>query len=179
MSLYEDLLGESYSELSENLQRLHREAFETWGFLEVTARPWAILFGLPSQGRKLLQMKVAGSGHLEVWDRAFHPLDAFARRWSKRTQQWKCGDLMCEQAGPAVFTFRVIQSRGFIVFEPVGMRLFGLNIPHWLSLKIWAVEMDSEAFFSPLVSFHHPWFGWLCTYAGRIDYPWKSPSGSS
>jgi len=176
MGVYREVLGEDYSKLSGNLQRLHDQPFSTSGHIEVTGKWMARLFGLPASGDYGLVMDVSSEGDVEIWRRHFLGDE---RWWSKTTRQWRDGDFLKERIGPMVVTFRLNSFHGFLSFEPISSRLFGVPLPRFCALEIWALELDSEEYFAPLVSFHHPWFGHLCTYAGRIRYPWKSPSGSS
>lgn len=178
MSLYEEVLGAEFANLAESLQRLHREPFETTGIMEVSGRSLARWLGLPRPGLMILRMKVSFGDSGEVWERRFMPVSGIFAAWGKSTRQWQDGEFLVEKIGPTLFKFRLRVEKGFLVFEQVECRLFGIQVPSFLSLRIAAVEMDSGEFFTPLVSFYHPWFGHLCTYAGSIEYPWKSRSGS-
>lgn len=176
--VYRAVMGDEYECLSESLQRLHDEPFVAEGFLEVTGKPYCRFLGLPAPGLYRVHVEVTGNAEEEVWMRTFTRF-ANGRRstWKKRTCQIARDGYIEERVGHMRFKFRLSSRGGILVFDQMGCWLGPVPVP--FAMKIWAVELDSGDRFSPLVSFWLPIVGHVCTYAGSIEFRWKSPSGSS
>lgn len=176
--VYRAVMGVEYECLSESLQRLHDEPFVAEGFLEVTGKPYSRMLGLPAPGLYRVHVEVTGNAEEEVWTRRFTRFANGGRStWKKQTRQIARDGYLEERVGPMRFMFRLTCRDGFLAFEQIGCRIGRIPVP--FGMQIWAIELDSDDRFSPLVSFWLPILGHVCTYAGSIEFRWKSPSGSS
>jgi hypothetical protein len=172
--LYPSLLGSSWSDLAEPVQRLHAGGASARGHFRVrrgenlAARLIATLLRMPPAAEEVaISLKVERGEGGERWIRSFgaRPLTS---------AQWQRGGLLVEAMGLVQCLFRLCAEKGALVFQQVGAALglhrFALPLPRWLAPRI---EGRAEARLDAVhvdVRIYAPLVGLIVAYEGSVTF---------
>jgi len=178
ISLYEMLLGESWSKVATAVQRAHpRELpIERIGHFDIThgrgflARFLARWSKFPQAGKAVpTRLRVERVGSYEIWHRKFgtFPLES--------TQLVPCAGVLVERFGNIEFRFKVQVRDGGIHFHQTRASIFvgrcKLPLPAWLGPRVEAQEMPGEMEYQTRVrvTVRLPIVGLLVDYKGLME----------
>lgn len=170
-SLFALLLGDSFNQLPEATQRLHRgwPAVIARGHATVqpaTSIPGRVLakiFGLPSRaGEVPLEVVIESREGREYWTRRFgqHKMRSVMRAE---------GRLLEERFGPVSITMQLVGTQQGLEMRPVGGRFAGLPLPRFLLPSVVAKETNEASRHVFEVDIGLPVIGRLVAYRGYLD----------
>jgi len=176
-SLYEILLGDSWSGVAPAIQNAHPRDMpvERDGSFDIThgrsclARLLARWSKLPQGGKAVpTRLRVERVGDCEIWHRTFgsFPLES--------TQHVPCAGVLVERFGNIEFRFKIQVRDGGIHFHQTRVSLLvgrcKLPLPAWLGPRVEAQEMpgDSEYQTRVRVTVRLPIVGLLIDYQGQM-----------
>ncbi len=170
MSLYQQVLGERYTDLPLTLRRFHAQfgGGIAVGTLNITRGKGVVrnllaaIMRLPSPGEQVpIHLTVEVFGAKERWTRRFGSLTLV-------TEQWARHGLLLERAGPLRFGFRVTCDETGLRFAPQRCWLLGVPLPNAIAPKVNAVALGTLQGWRVCVSIESPLGGILAQYEGEI-----------
>ncbi len=171
-SLFRDLLGDALDRAPAPVRALHERPlphrFEGQAQVcvarGVLARLAARIAGLPRhEGRVAVAVTIERTDAGERWARHFPPAPFVSRLWAR-------DGLLCERIGPSEIRFRLHADGDGIVWEPVGLRMFGwIRLPGFLLRGVTAREgMDAQGRYRFEAGAVFPVIGRLAAYEGWL-----------
>ncbi len=169
-TLYQRILGNDYFKLPNILQQFHSlsEGGCAVGIISVERsegiihRIAAQLLQLPSPGKEIpLRLEVIPDDGKEIWIRHFDGQRLM-------TLQWQEGPYLIEQAGPLLFVFEVVADKNGLTFNPHSNRIFGIQVPECMSLRVDASALRRSNCWYIEVIITAPLLGKITTYKGEI-----------
>ena len=175
LSLYEEILGSAYEEMSEPLQDLHRigtgKSFE--GRCRVTrgqnplSHIIAATFGLPKASQDIpVKVVLTKDGHKEIWERFFDGKRMVSTQEAGRGKQ---SHLVIERFGPIGVYLAILVEDGKQVLKTTGWSIFGIPLPKFLTPGGEVFEHDADGRFNFHVDLKAPLFGRLVKYEGWLE----------
>ena len=172
-SLFRDLLGDALDRTPAPVRMLHESflphRFEGEAQVRVArgvlARLVARIAGLPRhEGRMAMAVTMERMAEGERWTRHFPPTPFVSRLWIR-------DGVLCERIGPTEIRFRLHADGQGIVWEPVGLRLFGwLPMPRFLLRDVTAREgADAQGRYRFEAGAAFPFLGCVVAYEGWLD----------
>jgi hypothetical protein len=170
-TLYQQLLGPSFSGLPEKLRALHGvHCRTTWaGRADVVrgdglvARLCATIAGLPPAMRDAPTRVEFISDHSgEAWNRSFGG-HGMASRLSAHD------GLLRERLGPILFHFELVVANGEITWQVRSVRALGLPLPARLFRGVRCREREWQGRYEFSVEAALPWVGLLVRYEGWLE----------
>ena len=170
MSLYRELLGQHFEELSPQLRRFHAASspIEVRGHFAVRRgrgilRNWiADCAGFPREAEALpVHLRVEPHGLREDWFRTFGQTPL-------ASSQWASGGLLAERIGIVTLYFQLRVVEGRLEIDSVWASLLGLPWPRFLSPWAWARGQDTDGAMSIEVSIGFAPLGMLVEYSGEV-----------
>jgi Domain of unknown function (DUF4166) len=173
-TLYQRLLGSSFSYLHPILRRFHScpEGAKAVGRFQVVRYPGRIrrlladLIRLPHSGSTDVRLVVAPYTDGECWVRSFGPATIV-------TFQSTAASLLVERHGVVSFGLGVAVVDGGMVFQTRRVWFFGVPLPYSLRPSILATVVPDERGWSLSVRLTVPWIGHLLQYRGEVSPQWK------
>jgi Domain of unknown function (DUF4166) len=169
-SLYEQVLGASYTRLPAAVQRFHRLSGHhvLLGWVQTDApdsrlaRVLALCLGAPREtSTGPLRFELQASPLQETWTRHF-PTRTMRSRLRLVNGQVQ------EHLGLVILTFKLNSSESQLSMELVKMRFCGLPCPNWLLPQVLAQETGVEDQFHFHVRAGLPWVGVVASYRGQL-----------
>lgn len=172
-SLYEQLLGPSWSRLAPQVRRVHGGAGRASGSFVVTRGTGALarlvgwLMGLPAASPSTpVRLEVSTDAAAERWRRAFGDTTLC-------TTQWASGASLVEGLGPVQCWFHLREDAGALVFEQerstVGARGVSVPLPPPLAPIIRGRAEPCEVGVHVHVRIEAPLVGLLVDYDGVVE----------
>ncbi len=169
-ALFEQVLGDAFSELSPTLRALHAGSGRWRGeaIVERGAGIWsrcaAWMTGLPPAGEHAVIVNITGDDTGERWVRRYGTAHAMPSRL------WWARGALCERLGPFVFTYRMTVEHAAILWRVASVRLFGiLPLPaHWF-VGVQAREYEAADRYCFDVRAELPMIGLLVHYRGWLE----------
>ncbi len=171
LSLYERVLGASYSQLPMAVQRFHRLAGHTVlnGWVQtqapssLPARLLAFCLGTPRRASSgPLSFELDASAEAERWTRHF-PTRTMTSR-----MRLVAGKIQ-EKLGAARLTFGLSVADGRLRMELEGLRFMGLPCPRWLMPQVVAEETGKDDQLHFRVAAGLPLLGTVAAYDGHLE----------
>ncbi len=174
-NLYEQILGESYSQMSEPLQNLHRigagKTFE--GRCKVTrgrnplSHLVARILRFPKASDDVpVKVVLTREGNKENWERFFDGRRMFSTQEAGRGKQSR---LVVERFGPIAVHLAIIVKDGKQILETTGWSVVGIPLPKLLLPGGDVYEHDADGRFNFHVDMVAPLFGRLVKYEGWLE----------
>jgi hypothetical protein len=170
-SIYRDLLGADFDRLGPVLQHVHGPAplVRATGIVEVKhGQGWLVRFANrmmavpPAQEKANLRLEVRKNSEHETWIRDFGGKKPLV------TEQWAENGLFIEAVGKIKMGMRLSFSNGILRFEPVFTKMFGIPIPKFLGVHVYAEVREQENGWTVLVETSSGMLGLLFRYSGMI-----------
>ncbi|QQR35449.1 DUF4166 domain-containing protein [Devosia oryziradicis] len=170
-ALFAGLLGDTFGDMPEVTQRLHRGWPAVIGKGSATVEPattlparvLARIFGLPATTGDLpLEVVIESRDGLEHWTRRF---GAHRMRSVMRAQ----GDLLVERFGPVSIAMRLVGTADGLDMRPVEGWLVGIPLPRFLLPSVVARETVANGRHVFEVDIGLPLIGRLVAYRGTLD----------
>jgi Domain of unknown function (DUF4166) len=170
-TLYERVLGASYTHLPAAVQRFHRLTGHTvlHGWVETSApgsalaRLLACCLGTPRRASSgPLRFELEASAEAESWIRHF-PTQTMSSRMRLVAGQIE------EQLGAARLTFSLTVVDGTLKMGLVRMRFLGVPCPEWLMPTIVAEEVGTDDQLHFHIAAALPLVGVVASYRGHLD----------
>lgn len=169
-TLYEELLGERYSQLHPILKAFHSqpgggiadcclEVIHPPGMLKSLFRFFA---GVPDAGtheKTLLEVVVSPQG--ETWRRTMGGKTMVTRQWSR-------GGLLIEAIGPGAFGIVLSCEQGGMKFETRRFWLLGIPVFRAISPSVYALVTPRAASWEVEVRLAAPLVGTILVYQGEV-----------
>lgn len=171
-TLYQRILGDSFSELPPVLQQFHArtDGARAGGTVTVERgrgvlrRGLATILRLPPPGREIpLQLEVVTKNGREHWIRHF------GDDYCLETIQWQEDDLLIEKAGLLQFGFHLSVDESALTFQQQFCRLGKLPLLHFTTLAISATIRGKENGWQVEVIISTPILGVITTYQGEVS----------
>jgi hypothetical protein len=167
VSLYEAILGETFTSLHAHVQCAHLPPLRAEGTIDVEhgagwlARPMIWLMTLPAAGlRQPVRLEVTEDGQELVWTRQIGASVL-------RTRQQASGARLVERAGLGRVSFDLAVENGALLYRQSSIHVAGLPVPSSLSPRVGAVVSASADGWHVAVTV--TWRGRIvCRYAGSI-----------
>jgi hypothetical protein len=169
-TLYEEVLGERYSQLHPVLQAFHSQTGASFADcrLDVIHPPGVI----KSLFRKLAGMPRAGQSQNTLLEVREMP---FGEEWRRTiggklmvTRQWRHGNLLCEGIGPAVFGIEPTCEQGGMRLETRKFWLLGIPILRSIAPSVFARITPQERGWQVEVRLTAPLLGPILIYQGEV-----------
>jgi len=168
--LYRSLLGAEFDALHPNVQASLGAPLDAQGVATVVGAStplgaaMARAFGLPAPSKDApVVLRVRAASHGIEWRRSFG-------EQCVRTVQEQSGGCLIERAGAARIAYRVHRRGDGLVFESVGVSLFGLPVPPGVRLKSSAAVVPTREGWRVDVEVRAPWCGRLCAYTAWMKW---------
>ena len=174
-SLYEEILGPAYEQMSKPLQNLHRiGAGKTFkGRCKVTrgtnplSHIVAALFHLPKASPDIpVRVVLAKDGDKEIWERFFAGRRMVSTQEAGRGKQSR---LVIERFGPIAVHIAILVEDGKQILKTTSWSIFGLPLPKFLLPGGEVIEHDADGRFNFHVDLVAPLFGRLVKYEGWLE----------
>ena len=167
VSLYEALLGETFTSLHAHVQCAHLPPLRAEGRIDVEhgagwlTRPMIWLMTLPAAGsRQPVQLQVTGDDHELVWTRQIGTS-------MLRTRQRACGSRLVERSGLGRVSFDLAVDDGALLYRQSSFHVAGLPVPSSLGPRVGAAVSATADGWHVAVTV--TWRGRIvCRYAGSI-----------
>ena len=175
LSLYEEILGTAYEEMSEPLRNLHRigkgKGFK--GRCKVTrgrnplAHIVATILRFPKAAPDIpVKVILTKKGDKEIWERFFDGRRMVSMQEAGRGKQSR---LVIERFGPIAIHLAVLVEDGRQVLQTVGWSFLGIPLPKILMPGGDVFEHDKDGRFNFHVDLVAPLFGRLVKYEGWLE----------
>jgi Domain of unknown function (DUF4166) len=167
VSLYEAILGETFSSLHAHVRRAHLPPLRAEGAIDVEhgagwlTRPIVWLMTLPAAGpRQPVRLQVTGDGQELVWTRQIG-------RSMLRTRQQARGSRLVERSGLGRVSFDLAVADGALLYRQSSIHVAGLPVPSSLAPRVGAVVSATADGWHVAVTV--TWHGRIvCHYAGPM-----------
>ena len=174
-SLYEEILGPAYEQMSKPLQNLHRigQGKTFTGRCKVTrgknplSHIVALLLGLPKASPdSSVRVVLTKDGYKEIWERFFDGRRMVSTQEAGRGKQSR---LVIERFGPIAVHIAILVEDGKQILKTTGWSIFGLPLPKFLLPGGEVFEHDADGRFNFHVDLVAPLFGRLVKYEGWLE----------
>jgi len=174
LSLYEQILGSAYNDMSEPLQNLHRvgkgKSFK--GRCKVTrgknplSHIVAGILRFPKASPDIpVKVVLTRDGDKEIWERFFDGKRMVSTQEAGRSKQSR---LVIERFGPIAVHLAILVKDGKQILKTVGWSIFGIHLPKILLPGGEVFEHDAGGRFNFHVDMVAPLFGRLVKYEGWL-----------
>lgn len=170
-SLFEQVLGDSYSRLPCAVQRFHRLSGHRvlHGWVETRApatrgaRVLAAALGTPrGASRGPIRFELTAQTALETWTRHFPSQTMTSRLRPVRGR-------IEEHLGAARLTFQLVASRDGLSMQLIGLRFLGLPCPAWMMPRVVAEEHGDGDRLHFHITADLPLVGRVAGYQGHLE----------
>jgi len=175
LSLYEEILGSAYENMSEPLRNLHRigsgKTFE--GRCKITrgrnplSHIVAAILRFPKASPDVpVKVVLTRDGNKEIWERFF---DGKRMVSTQETGRRKKSHLVIERFGPIAIHLAILVENGQQILKTVGWSAFGIPLPKILLPGGDVYEHNANGRFNFHVDLVAPIFGRLVKYEGWLE----------
>ncbi|GAB3037431.1 MULTISPECIES: DUF4166 domain-containing protein [Oleiagrimonas] len=170
-SLYQHLMQRDFEALEPEVRQFHalrghvrlQGRCLTRGPRNPLARLLARVMRLPGRsGESALTFELIAEARRESWIRHFPSC-------CMRSVLCADGDRLVERLGPARLYFRLRRIEGRLDMQLLGVRVFGVPWPRFLSPTVHAREHGRDRQFHFDVATSMPWIGHVVAYSGHLD----------